>query len=278
MLKLHGINDLGWFTSDYSVNTFTDTPSVDMAVAVAAIKAPTPLTNVLYLTETGNSNPIAISDINQGQIGDCFLLSSIGEIARTDPTFIKNMIHQNANGTETVTLNLASTGATAGWSTTAFKTTSITVNNSTFLSDGVNSGATQDVLNGQKESWVQVLEDADATLHGGYGKISGGGYPVLAMEDLTGKAATYTTPQAFTVANLVQDIAANDLLVFDTLGTGTRTNGLYSSHAYMFDHTTGTGTNTMVYLDNPWGFAQPTAIAFSTLSKNFAEIDIGHVS
>ena len=111
-------------------------------VPVAATSAT--LTDVLYLQEAGTTAPISVYDINQGQIGDCFLLSSIGEIALWHPSAIMNMIQANANGTETVTLYLASNGSLPNFGTTSYEATTITVTN-TFLSDGVNSGATQDV-------------------------------------------------------------------------------------------------------------------------------------
>ena len=49
----------------------------------------------LYLTEPGDTSAISIYDINQGQIGDCFLLSSIGEIALWHSADITNMIQIN---------------------------------------------------------------------------------------------------------------------------------------------------------------------------------------
>ena len=65
-----------------------------------------------------------------------------------------------------------------------------------FPSNSVNNGATQDVLNGQKEIWVQVLEKAVATLNGGYNDIANGGIPSIAMEELTGCSAYSTSPGA----------------------------------------------------------------------------------
>ena len=35
-------------------------------------------TTALYLQEPGDTSLISVHDINQGQIGDCYLLSSIG--------------------------------------------------------------------------------------------------------------------------------------------------------------------------------------------------------
>ena len=140
---------------------------------------------------------------------------------------------------------------------------------------------------GQKEIWVQVLEKAvamldsgpklSATLTGTYSSIANGGSPLLAMEQLTGHATSYFTNVAsMSLATLLADQAAGDLLVFDTKSSGALTNGLYNNHAYMFEGVTGTGAAAMVHLGNPWGVYQPTPIAFSTLSKSFAEVDVGH--
>jgi hypothetical protein len=160
------------------------------AITVLAAAAPVAaLTNALYLTEAGNTNAISYTDINQDGIGDCFLVSPIGEIAMLKPTFISNMIHANADGTETVALYEGSTGRLPNFGTTAFKPVTETVTN-VFASDSVNSGATQDVVGKSKEIWAQVIEKAVAQLNGGYSQIQYGGYPTVAMEELTGKVVT----------------------------------------------------------------------------------------
>jgi hypothetical protein len=255
---------------------------------ITPVAVPAPPTPVMYLTEVAGTAAINVSDINQGQIGDCFLLSSIGEIALLKPAFISNMIHVNSNGTETVTLYTASTGRLPAYNTTAFKPITETVTN-VFATYSVNNGATQDVAAGQKEIWPQVLEKAVATLDSGpalsatlagtYSSIMNGGSPLIAMEELTGHATSfYTNVASLTLATLLADQAAGDLLVFDTKSAGALTNGLFNNHAYMFEGVTGAGTAAMVHLGNPWGFDQPTPIAFSTLSKSFAEVDVGHLA
>jgi hypothetical protein len=268
-------------TDDSSYASLAATAGLDgggdfsASVAVHVTTASTPQTMTLYLTEAGNSSAISVSDLHQGQIGDCFLISSIGELALNDPTAISNMIHVNANGTETVTLHEAANGQLASWNTTAFKTVTETVTN-VFQSTGVNNGATQDVLGNQKEIWPQVLEKAVAQLDGGYNAISNGGSPLVAMEALTGHATTYTQPASMTLTALLADVKAGDLIVMDTPNSNNLPNGLVGDHAYMFEGVTGSGSSAMVHLGNPWGYDQPTAIAFSQLSKGIAEVDVGH--
>lgn len=257
------------------MDSFSASPAV---IAASAIPVAAPMsTQVLYLTETGTTSAISVADINQGQIGDCFLLSPIGEIALLQPTAISNMIHVNANGTETVMLFEASNGRLPTSGTTAFKAVSETVSN-VFPSYAVNNGATQDVLKGQKEIWPQVLEKAVATLDGGYSAIAYGGSPVTAMEELTGHAASFMSPASLTLPTLQCFSKAGDLVVMDTLATGALPSGLFNDHAYMFEGVTGSGATALVHLGNPWGFDQPTAILVSQLSRGFSEVDVGHLS
>ncbi len=242
--------------------------------AVSVVRTTASLTQVLYLQETGDPALISVNDIHQGQIGDCFLLSSIGQLALWHPDAIKNMIRVNADGTETVTLYVASSGALPWFGTTAFKAVSVTVDN-IFPSNVVNNGASQDVLNGQKEIWVQVLEKAVATLNGGYNAIANGGYPVVSMEELTGQAATWMSTNSVTLQMLQSYMAAGDLIVMDTPSSGTLPYDLVNCHAYMFESLTMVNGTPMVQLGNPWGCYQPAAIPLSQLPGVIAEVDIG---
>jgi hypothetical protein len=254
------------------VSLETGTTAAATATATATAKT------ALYLEETGTTAPISISDLNQGQLGDCFLISSIGELVLTDPSAITNMIKTNANGTETVTLYGTKAGGAVTSITSQLYAKTETVTN-VFSSASVDNGASQDVLNGVKEIWPQVLEEAVANLGGGYASIANGGSPILAMEELTGKEASFLSQSQIatqlTVAKLQSLIAAGDMLVFDT-SVSSATYNLVGSHAYMFEAMTGSGSSAMVKLGNPWGFDQPNLVPVSALSKAFAEVDIGH--
>jgi hypothetical protein len=275
---LHDLIDNSLFTPGDTGNTDpTDTqyPLFDFASGVPA-PAPMALTQVLYLTEPGTTNPISVTDINQGQLGDCFVLSPLGEEALFHSSAIMNMIHNNGNGTETVTLYEAKNRTLPTFGTTSFKAVGVTVNN-TFSPQSVDNGARQDVVGSQKEIWPQVIEKAVATLDAGYNAIANGGYPFLAMEELTGEAASYMSPAALTLAALQSYVSAGDLITMDTTTKGLGY-GMVGAHSYMFDKIIGSGSSASVQLLNPWGFDQPAAIPISQLAHSgIVQIDIGHV-
>lgn len=278
MFKIHGVYDLTDSLDDSGDSAYA-VPASALAVNTfgSSGAAPAPQTQTLYLTEPGDPDAINLDDIHQGQIGDCYLLSSIGEIALLDPAFISGAIHANPTATETVTLYEASNGHLPGWGTTAFKAVTEAVTN-VFPTYAVNNGATQDVVGNVKEIWPQVLEKAYATLNGSYSAIANGGSPVLAMEELTGHAATSLSPASLTLATLQSFIKAGDLIVMDTLPRGNLPDGLFNDHAYMFTSVTGSGASAVVHLANPWGFDQPTPVLLSQLSHGFDEVDVGHLA
>jgi hypothetical protein len=187
------------------------------------------------------------------------------------------MIHGNGNGTDTVRLYLAANGSIPSYGTAAFRAVNVTVSES-FPNISVDNGATQDVVGNQKEIWPQVLEKAVATLDGGYNAIANGGYPVSAMEELTGHAATSMAASGLTVAELQGFVAAGDLLTMDTAGRSGLPYGLVGGHSYMFEKLTVSGGTAMVQLGNPWGTDQPAAIPLARLATGIAQVDIGHLS
>jgi hypothetical protein len=237
----------------------------------------------LYLTETGNAASVEPTDIYQGNLGDCFLLSSFGEIAITSSSTISSMITQNSNGTETVKLYSFQSVKVGHSTIVQLVQTNETVSNS-FNAGTVDTYtfSGQDVVGGVKEIWPQILEKAFAQLGGGYSSIANGGSPVTAMEELTGKAATWYTPtqlgssQTQIVANFNSLIKAGDMIVLDT-SVNNSTYGLYGDHAYMFDGLVTVGSTTYVKALNPWGFDNPSLIPVTALKSTFVEVDVGHV-
>jgi Ca2+-binding RTX toxin-like protein len=230
------------------------------------------LTQGLYLQEPGDPAAISVYDINQGQMGDCFLLASIGELALFDPSWITQMIHANTDGTETVTLYRAANGSLPNYGATSYAPAAINVTN-TFPSNAVNGYSSRGVYNGQQEIWVQVLEKAVATTWGGYSAISNGGSPSIVMEELTGCSGNYILSSSLSLQQLQTAVTAGELIVFDTQTSGSLGYGLYNQHAYMFQSLTTVNGTVMVNLLNPWGSYEPAPVPFAKVGSLFNAIE-----
>ncbi len=257
---------------------FDDT-AVSSATSPIPVGTSNGLQDALYLKEAGCAAAVSIGDIHQGQFGDCFLLSPMGEIARQsviqgNSSFLPSMIHQNANGTETVKLfQRAGNG---------FSPVYETVNNE-FSPIAVNSGPTQDVVGNQKEIWPQVIEKAYAQMNAGEASIANGGFPNLAMEALTGQAATVSSAASLTLTQLMSWADNGDMIVFDTGASNgsAMLPGMVADHCYMFAGCSGTGANTKVLLANPWGFDNPAPMSITQITSGASGIDelaVGHFS
>lgn len=223
-----------------------------------------------------------MSDINQGYLGDCFVLAPLAEMAAQDPSAIQSMITSNGNNTYSVRFEIGG------------KDDYVTVDDK--LADG---GA---IFNHAADSWAGLIEKAYAQLQAGgavtgnsvnfgnsFSSIASGGAPEATLEEFTGAAtitdfdasgtswssniyngASLTTPgnpggaslqsfqnglsQAAVQSALIADLAAGDDLILSSFTGATDKNGnttLVADHAmavYGFDSATN-----LFEIYNPWG-------------------------
>ena len=229
----------------------------------------------------GASGP-SMTDINQGYIGDCFVLAPLAEMADQDPSALQSMITANGNNTYSVRFTVGG------------KAEYITVDNE--LPGG---GA---MFNQARNDWGSLIEKAYAQLQAGgnltgggpsmgnsWSSIANGGSVELTLEEFTGadvitdftaKGTTFTSyaydgdilavpngPSSHKVlssaANLALDtvqsalvsaLAAGNEVILSSNSDATDAAGmttLMSNHAYSvfgFDSATG-----QFQLYNPWG-------------------------
>ena len=74
----------------------TNLPSVNLAQLGQENLGPTYQNSTLPLY--GPSGAPTIQDVNQGYLGDCYFVSSLGEVALQDPSAIENMISSTETG------------------------------------------------------------------------------------------------------------------------------------------------------------------------------------
>jgi hypothetical protein len=234
--------------------------------------------SVSYSTSTkalfAASGP-SMNDVNQGYLGDCYLLAGLAEVAKQQQSMISSMFTNNGNGTYGVRFYVNG------------KAEYVTVNSSL-----ANGGSIFN--NGGADIWASLAEKAYTELQASgvvtgnsvnYGNswttIGNGGAPEMALEEITGASAitdframggswgkvvynasfgvtNYTTgnSSASAMSTIVADLAAGDDVILSSYTNAKDSAGrttLVASHAmsiYGYDNATG-----MLQVRNPWGSA-----------------------
>ena len=228
--------------------------------------------NPLY----GASGAPSYLDVNQGYVGDCYFMASLGEVALEDPNRIESMIRDDGNGSYGVRFIV---DGHADW---------VTVNGELpTMPSGYSfaNGSDLEFANGDV-AWAELVEKAYAELnaepnapHGAqlnaasnsYAGISAGsGY---ALTEITGQAVNY-----FGASMLSADAAEigaawsakEDLIV----GTSNIASGnIVADH--MFEVIGFNAANNTLTLHNPWGsgYSGPLAMTFTESLTSLAAAD-----
>jgi VCBS repeat-containing protein len=239
------------------------------------------VTTTLPLYSAGGPS---INDINQGDLGDCYLVCGLGEVALQDPTAIENMIHDNGNGTYGVRFFI---NGQAEW---------VTVDSTLASSNG--SQPFNDAYVGSAQNmWVNLIEKAYAEIStsvdvndnisgwagNSFSSVGDGGWPEISIAQITGATqltlfnvgnsdnnwtvgtASAAAPYKISAAGTDTDLqvfaaleaafnAHDDVVMASYTETSDSSNGrseLMASHA--FSVIGYNATNDTIELRNPWG-------------------------
>lgn len=134
----------------------------------------------------GDAHAFAANDVNQGGLGDCYLLASLVTLANTNPGLLQSAISAKSDGTYDVSLYKRSGFLGMG----GLKKQTVNVTSEFVVSKAWGTpmyaqDSDRDAA-GNSEIWVKLIEKAYAKMHGGYKKIDGG-WEEDALEVLTGK-------------------------------------------------------------------------------------------
>ncbi|WP_102144000.1 C2 family cysteine protease [Mycobacterium hubeiense] len=186
------------------------------------------------------------ADIDQDDIGDCYLAATMGAIANADPQRIKDRIkYDPATGTFNVTL----------WDGNQWREIPVSQDD---IQANIDAHGASDENGGPL--WPAVLESAYANMHAPGEGIEGieSGLAWDAMEALTGNRGEVIIPAfeavPFVDYNLDQKIS-NALQSGQpvTVSTNYFQGPLEQAHVYTVESITGTGSDAVVTLRNPWG-------------------------
>lgn len=210
-----------------------------------------------FIKGRGDNSDIDPSDVSQGQIGDCYLIATLGALAQQNPEAIRRLIKANADGSFTVTLYRRKLFG-------GYEEVQIHVSPEDLESelDGMTRADYGDASGSQSEAWARILEAAYAEFKGGYENIDGGGIATDPLSCFTGQDSTFHLWEDFT--DLQNHFEQGDAIVAGTANVpeifqgigGAREfmeeKGLTFGHAY---YVTGVDAETQtVRVRNPWGW------------------------
>jgi Calpain family cysteine protease len=214
---------------------------------------PTPTsTSYSYRSISGSlfQNGISTTDIKQGQVGDCYFLSTLGSIAHEQPNYIQNMFIDNGDNTWTVRFN--NSGKWDYVTVDRFLPTNSS-GNLVYASQGSN------FANTANELWVALAEKAYAQIGesgwtrgtnrtNSYASIESG-WMTYVINQVTGLNSTWNNVKSLAEQTVITWVNSNAIV---TLGTGSTVNyGLVGGHAYAI--TSYNATNGTFFVRNPWG-------------------------
>ncbi len=161
-----------------------------------------------FVLGAGDGHVVDWDDIDQEGLSNCYLVGTMGALARADPTFVRNMITDNGDGTFNV--KLFERNPASG----RLERKDQVVDASSFSQQAAGPG---DVVGGTTELWPRIIEKAYAQMKGGYSKIGNGGNAEAAMEELTGREATFTPARNLSFEQLQGKLAFSAPVVLDMI-------------------------------------------------------------
>ena len=210
----------------------------------------------------GSSGAPSYLDVNQGALGDCYLLAAMGQVALNDPAIIQSMLTDNGNGTYGVRFFVDGLAR--------YVTVDSQLPYDTLFWD---NGSYLEYANGDTK-WAGLIEKAYVQLNASgaaAGQLAGNDYALIAggwfnpLTEITGKSVTtywstdYVTEADWEInkTSIVEALAAGQEVL---VGTGSIDSGnLVGDHMYeVTGYDTGSGN---FMLHNPWGSAYSGGVA-----------------
>jgi Calpain family cysteine protease len=240
---------------------------------------------VPFVKGKGMGTAVSPQDVAQGQLGDCWFVSSLAALAQRNPHLIQDHLKTIGPGQYSVKLFLNGKWTWVNGNNrfpVAFKDRDHKEKKWVWRD---NDGGPVYISPGQNskegvELWPMLFEAAMAKTHGGYNGIDGG-YEADALTALTGqKSLEYDTSKisfktfaAYVSSGYLATAGTWEPKEGDVVPPLFKDDTLVTGHAYWIDHVdTKAGT---VTVRNPWGWDQkPVTVSWEVFKKYFEEVTV----
>lgn len=206
----------------------------------------------------------AENDISQGEDGDCWFLAGLGTITLHDPGFLQQHIHENDNGTYTVTFY--SGGKPVKITVDGTLPVNVDPKKGSFAGGLVYAHSNNTTSGGDNTSlYAAIYEKAYAQFKGSYQAIDKG-FGDQSLTDLTGNKAIKTSTGDYSLSQInslmksgavMTTGSKDDKNLWDKItGGGPETmdaNKVVTSHEYMVKSVNLNSHPPTITLVNPWG-------------------------
>jgi hypothetical protein len=227
------------------------------------------LTGTAFVAGAGDGGEVAIDDVSQGGLANCYFMALLAAIARVRPDLIRDMISENSDGTYTVHFRALPSECATSADVVVDKEFWMRADSQTpaFAEFG-------DVGKSGPELWPMLIEKAFATACGSYRKIEASKQDTdVAYEAMTGAEPTYIHIDEVAEATILPAIRAHfkqgKPVNFFARSKGLdRAAGVIGDHAYALKDLQGDTLS----LYNPWRFRHLDSVDVAMLKKNFAHV------
>jgi hypothetical protein len=192
---------------------------------------------------------VSMNDPIQGQLGDCYLISSLAAVALKHPELLEKGVKTNRDGSYTVTLYTRPDLTRPAQPVQVNVDAQFPEKNGNFEYISARE---------KKELWPQIYEKAYAQLKGSYGNIEGG-MGANALTALTGANPSFFAVSSDTMKpddvwhKLDAATQGGGCVVADSKSFGSDVPGMISDHTYTVVGTSEENGQKFVTVRNPWG-------------------------
>lgn len=231
--------------------------AVEFDTTKFANASPRPVVGRPTIEGAGDGRAVHPNDVSQGQIANCYLISSLAEVALVAPEVIERGIVARGDGTFAVTLYEQRRARKR------FEKVTVIVDGKFPCNNGGDPKSPSPLFcqPGDKDAekhelWPMLYEKAFAQWKGGYSAIGNGGSSPAALEAITGKKSEAFTPDGIGLEEIAKRVQQKHAVVIGTPKESEhalfKNDTLVRWHGY---YVVGADAKARtVTLRNPWGW------------------------